>query len=99
VVAGHQTSPVSATCHVAHAALRPWVQRLAPEGPQGWRDRARSGRPPHSTCALAPPRKRLVDHDPLPHGAGSAPWSCRALAPVFARATGVPLGRERVRGR
>jgi transposase len=97
VVAGHQIAPVAATFHVAKAALRTWGQRLAQEGPQGWRDRARSGRPPNSTCALAQPRKRLVDPDPLPPGAVSSPWSGRALATVFARATGGQ--RSRARGR
>ena len=61
VVAAHPLSTVSATFHVAHAALRPWGQRLAQEGPQGLLARARSGRPPTITCELAPPLNRLVD--------------------------------------
>jgi hypothetical protein len=47
VGAGHPISAVSATFHVAQAALRPWVQRLAPEGPQGLRERPRSRKPAH----------------------------------------------------
>src|SRR2546422_130447 len=97
VVAGHHISSVSATFHLANSALRTWVQRLAQEGPQGLLDRARSGRPPTITCELEQHLNRLVDHDPLQHGAVSSPWSCRELATVFARETGVQLGRERVR--
>jgi hypothetical protein len=41
---------------------------------------------------------RLVEQDPLAHGALHAQGSCRALATVFARAPGVQLGRESVRG-
>src|SRR5262245_5875459 len=40
---------------------------------------------------------RLVDQDPLQHGAVSSQWSCRELATVFARETGVQLSRESVR--
>ena len=93
VVAGHHISTVSATFHVANSALRQWVQRFAQEGPQGLRDRARSGRPPQITCELAQPLNRLVDQDPLQPGAGSSQWSCRELATVFARETGVQLLR------
>jgi hypothetical protein len=50
------------------------------------------------TCALEKPLHRLVDHDPLEHGALSSQWSCRALATVLARQTGVQLGRESGRG-
>jgi|SRR5262245_10897841 len=98
VVAGHQINAVSAAFHLANSALRKWVQRFAQEGPQGLRDRARSGRPSTMTCALEQPLNRLVDAAPLEHGALSSQWSCRALALVFARETGVQLGRERVRG-
>jgi transposase len=98
VVAGHHLSTVSAPFHLAHAALRTWVQRFAQEGPQGLLDRARSGRPPKITCELAQHLHRLVDQAPLQHGAVSSHWSCRELAPVFARETGVQLGRASVRG-
>jgi transposase len=98
VVAGHHVNTVSATFHLANSALRKWVQRFAQEGPQGLLDRPRSGRPPKVTCALAQHLKRLVDHDPLEHGSLHSQWSCRALATVLARETGVHLGRERVRG-
>jgi transposase len=97
VVAGHHISTVSATFHVANSALRKWVQRFAQEGPQGLLDRARSGRPPKITCALAQHLDRLVDQDPLEHGSLSSQWSCRELATVLARETRVQLGRESVR--
>jgi transposase len=35
VVAGHHISAVSATFHLANAALRTWGQRFAQEGPPG----------------------------------------------------------------
>jgi transposase len=97
VVAGHHVSAVSATFPLAHSALRTWVQRLAQEGPQGLRDRPRSGRPPPVTCELAQPLHRLVDHDPLHHGALHSPWSCRDRATVLAQQTGGQRGRARVR--
>jgi transposase len=97
VVVGHHVNAVSETFHLTHSALRKWVQRFAHEGPQGLRDRARSGRPPKVTCALEKPLNRLVDHDPLAHGAIHAPWSWHALATVLAHHTGVPRGRESVR--
>jgi transposase len=98
VVAGHHINAVSAAFHLANSALRKWVQRFAQEGPQGLRDRARSGRPPKLTCALEQHLNRLVDEDPLAHGARSSQWSCRELAAVFAAQTGIQLGRESVRG-
>ena len=98
VVAGHHISTVSTTFHVANSALRKWVQRFAQEGPQGLRERARSGRPPQITCELEHPLNRLVDQDPLQHGAVSSQWSCRELATILARETGVHLGCESVRG-
>ena len=97
VVAGHHISSVSATFHLANSARRTWVQRFAQAGPQGLRDRPRSGRPPKVTCELEQHLNRLVDQDPLEHGSLYAPWSCRELATVFARETGVQLGHERVR--
>jgi transposase len=97
VVAGHHVSAVSATFHVAHSAWRKWVQRFAPEGPQGLLDRPRSGRPPKVTCELAQHLNRLGDQDPLPHGSLHAQWSCHALATVLAQQPGVQLGRESVR--
>jgi transposase len=98
VVAGHHINAISEAFHVANSALRKWVQRFAQEGPQGLRDRPRSGRPPKVTCELAQPRNRLIDQDPLEHGALHAQWSCRELATVLAREPGVQLGRESVRG-
>jgi transposase len=98
VVAGHQINTVSAPCHLANSALRKWVQRFAPEGPQGLLDRPRSGRPPKVTCELEQHLQRLVEQDPLQHGALSCQWSCRELATILAREAGVQLGRESIRG-
>jgi transposase len=98
VVAGHHISAVSATFHLANSALRKWVQRFAQEGPQGLRDRPRSGRPPKVTCALEQHLNRLVEQDPREHGSLHSPWSGRALATVLTQQTGVQLGRESVRG-
>jgi len=98
VVAGHHINAVSEAFHLANSALRKWVQRFAQEGPQGLRDRPRSGRPPKLTCELEQHLQRLVEQDPLEHGSLHSQWSCRALATVFARETGVHLGRESVRG-
>jgi transposase len=98
VVAGHHVNAVSATFHLANSALRKWVQRFATEGPPGLLDRPRSGRPRKVTCALEQHLNRLVDQDPLQHGAGSSQWSCRELATVLAQQTGVQLGRESIRG-
>jgi hypothetical protein len=50
------------------------------------------------TCELAQYFNRLVDQDPLEHGARSSQWNCRELATVLAQQTGVQLGRESVRG-
>ena len=77
VVAGHHISTVSATFHLANSALRKWVQRFAQEGPQGLRDRPRSGRPPTITCELEQHLNRLVDADPLALGALSSNCCCR----------------------
>ena len=98
VVAGHHINAISEAFHLANSALRKWVQRFAQEGPQGLLDRARSGRPPKITCELEQHLNRLVDQDPLQHGAVSSQWSCRELATVLARETGVQLRRESVRG-
>jgi transposase len=97
VVAGQHVNTVSATFHLANSALRKWVQRFAQQGPQGLLDRPRSGRPPKVTCALEQHLNRLIDQDPLEHGSLHFQWSCRELATVFARETGVHLGRESVR--
>ena len=98
VVTGQRLQTVSDTLHLTSSALRKWVYRFANQGPQGLLDRPRSGRPPTVTCARDMHLNRLVDQDPLQHGAISSQWSCRELATVFARETGVQLGRERVRG-
>src|SRR5437016_1850481 len=98
VVAGHHVNTVSATFPLANSALRKWVQRFAQEGPRGLLDRLRSGRPPTVTCELEQHLHRLVDQDPLEHRSLHSQWSCRELATVFARETGVQLGRESVRG-
>ena len=98
VVAGHHINTVSEAFHLANSALRKWVQRFAQHGPQGLVDRPRSGRPPKVTCELEQHLKRLVEQDPLEHGALHSQWSGRELATVLARKTGVQLGRESVRG-
>ena len=98
VVKGQRLQTVSDTLHFPYSALRKWVYRFANHGPQGLLDRPRSGRPPQVTCALELHLNRLIDQDPLQHGAVSSQWSCRALATVLARETGVQLGRESVRG-
>src|SRR5438128_11948379 len=98
VVKGRRLQNVSDALQFTYSALRKWVDRFANQGPQGLLDRPRSGRPPQVTCELAMHRNRLVDQDPHQHGAISSQWSCRELATVFARETGVQLGRERVRG-
>src|SRR5881628_466951 len=98
VVKGTRLHTVSDTLALTYAALRKWVHRFANQGPRGLLDRPRSGRPPQVTCELAMHLNRLVDQAPLQHGAISSQWSCRELATVFARETGVQLGRERVRG-
>src|SRR5215467_634878 len=97
VVAGHHINAVSEAFHLANSALRKWVQRFAQEGPQGLRDRPRSGRPPKVTCELEHHLQRLVEQDPLQHGARSSQWNCRELATVLAQQTGVSLSRESVR--
>ena len=98
VVKGQRRQTVSDTLHFTYSALRKWVYRFANHGPQGLLDRPRSGRPPQVTCALELHLNRLIDQDPLQHGAVSSQWSCRELATVLARETGVQLGRESVRG-
>jgi transposase len=97
VVAGSHINAVSTTFHFTNSALRKWVQRFAPQGPQGLRDRPRPGRPRKVTCALEQHLNRLVDQDPLHHGSLYSQWSCRELATVLAQPTGVQLGRESVR--
>ena len=98
VVKGKRLQTVSDTLEFTYSALRKWVHRFANQGPQGLLDRPRSGRPPKVTCALERHLNRLVDQDPLHHGAIHSQWSCRELATVLAQQTGVQLGRESVRG-
>ena len=98
VVKGQRLQTVSDTLHFTYSALRKWVYRFATQGPQGLVDRPRSGRPPKVTCELEQYLNRLVDQDPLEHGSIQSQWSCRELAAVAARETGVHLGRESIRG-
>jgi transposase len=98
VVKGQRLQTVSDTLHFTSSALRTWVYRFAHQGVHGLVDRPRSGRPPKVTCELEKHLHRLVDQDPLEHGSLYSQWSCRELATVFARETGVQLGRESVRG-
>jgi len=97
VVAGHHVNAVSVMFHFTNSALRKWVQRFAQQGPKGLLDRPRSGRPRKVTCELEQYLNRLVDQDPLEHGSIHSQWSCRELATVVARTTGIQLGRESVR--
>jgi len=98
VVHGRRLQTVSETLHCTSSALRKWGYRVADQGVHGLVARPRSGRPPKVTCELAQHLNRLIDHAPLEHGSRSSQWSCRELATVFARDTGVQLGRESVRG-
>jgi transposase len=98
VVKGQRLQTVSDALSFTYSALRKWVHRFAHQGTPGLVDRPRSGRPPKMTCELEQHLNRLIDQDPLEHGSLHSQWSCRELATVLARETGVPLGRESVRG-
>ena|SRR5919204_1274972 len=98
VVKGQRLQTVSDTLTFTYSALRKWVHRFAHQGLQGLVDRPRPGRPPKVTCALEQHLNRLVEQDPLQHGAIHSQWSCRELATVLARQTGVQLSPESVRG-
>src|ERR671939_1796986 len=89
VVKGQRLQTVSDTLSFTYSALRKWVYRFANQGVKGLVDRPRSGRPPKVTCELEQHLNRLIDQDPLEHGSLQSPWSCRELATVFARETGV----------
>ena len=95
---GNACKPSLTPSPLPTSALRKWVYRFASHGTQGLVDRPRSGRLPKITCELERYLNHLVDQDPLEHGSIHSQWSCRELATVVARATGVQLGRERVRG-
>jgi len=97
VVKGQRLQTVSDALSFTYSALRKWVHRFARQGVQGLVDRPRSGRPPKITCELEQHLNRLVDQDPLQHGSLYSQWSCRELATVLARETGVQLGRESIR--
>ena len=98
VVRGQRIQHVSDTLQFTYTALRKWVHRFANHGTRGLVDRPRSGRPPKVTCELERYLNHLVDQDPLEQGSIHAQWSCRELAAVVARETGVQIGRESVRG-
>jgi transposase len=98
VVKGQRVQTVSDALAFTYSALRKWVHRFASQGVQGLVDRPRSGRPPKMTGELEKHLNRLVDEDPREHGSIHSQWSCRELATVLARQTGVQLGRESVRG-
>ena len=92
VVKGQRLQTVSDTLQFTYSALRKWVYRFAHQGTQGLVDRPRSGRPPKVTCELEQHLNRLVDQDPLEHGSIYSQWSCRELATVLARETGIHAG-------
>ena len=98
VVKGQRLHTVADTLALTSSARRKGVHRFANQGLQGLLDRPRSGRPPTVTGTLEQHRHRLVDQDPLQHGASHSQWHGRALATVLAQQTGVQIGRERVRG-
>jgi transposase len=98
VVQGQRLQTVSDNLSFTYSALRKWVNRFASQGVHGLVDRPRSGRPPKITGELEKHLHRLVEEDPLQHGSLYSQWSCRELAAVLARQTGVQLGRESVRG-
>ena len=98
VVKGRRIQHVSDALQFTYSAVRKWVHRFATQGTQGLVDRPRAGRPPKVTSELEKHLNRLVDQDPLEHGSLHSQWSCRELASVLARETGVHLGRESVRG-
>jgi transposase len=98
VVRGQRIQHVSDTLQFTYTALRKWVHRFANHGTRGLVDRPRSGRSPKVTCELERYLNHLVDQDPLEHGSIHSQWSCRELAAVVARETGVQIGRESVRG-
>src|SRR5438105_5745201 len=97
VVKGQRMQTVSDALQFTYSALRTWVHRFANQGPQGFVERPRPGRPAKVTCELEKHLNRLIDQDPLQHGSLYSQWSCRALAMVLAQQTGVQLGRESVR--
>ena len=97
VIKGQRLHTVSETLQFTSSALRKWVHRFAHQGTPGLVDRPRPGRPRKVTCELEQHLNRLVDQDPLQHGSLYSQWSCRELATVLARETGVQLGRESVR--
>jgi transposase len=96
VVKGQRLQTVSDALSFTYSALRKWVHRFAHQGTQGLVDRPRPGQLRKVTCELEQHLNRLVDQDPLQHGSLYSQWSCRELATVFARETGVQLGRESV---
>ena len=98
VVKGRRMPNVSDALQLTYSALRKWVHRFAHQGPQGFVDRPRPGRPAKVTCELEKHLHRLVDQDPLQHGSLYSQWSCRELATVLAQQTGVHLGRASGRG-
>ena len=98
VVTGQRLQTVSDTLHFTYSALRKWVYRFASHGTRVWWIARALGDQPKVTCELEKHLNRLVDQDPLQHGSIHSQWSCRELATVLARETGVQLGRESVRG-
>src|SRR5262245_49071308 len=98
VVTGQRLQTVSDTLHFTYSALRKWVHRFATEGTRGLVDRPAPGDRPKSPAHWHSPSIASSTKPPLEHGSLYSQWSCRELATVLARQTGVQLGRESVRG-
>src|SRR4029450_9193125 len=76
VVKGQRMQNVSEAPRFTYSALRKWVHRFANQGPQGFVDRPRPGRPAKVTCELEQHLNRLIDQDPLRDGSVYSPWPC-----------------------
>src|SRR5262249_55555178 len=74
VLVGHDINVVSEAFHLANSLLRKLVQCSVQHRPQGFVDRPRTGLTPKVTSALEHPLKRLVEQDPLEHGALHTQW-------------------------
>jgi transposase len=97
VVTGRRLKAVSRSLAFTSSALRTWLQRFAREGPQGFVDRPRPGRPRKVTVEVSTCIRHLVEQDPVAHGALSSQWHGRELGTAVARHTGVALHPDTIR--